>query len=809
MTKIVAILKIGAGDFENGFSVTLRIKNGEHFIGDDIDGKLPANPSIYQQYNEWYLTYHGQTISNPRKLEEIAGEITNISLSDSAQELQNTLNQWFNSSGENFKPIRDGILLHLKKNENISFILQTQNPFFLQLPLEFLDFFTLFNEAAISFHIPSHNPYQSSCNQNYKKVRILVILGESSDINVQADLEILQEKLEDAEIVHLIASSREQISNELSKQKYSILVFAGHSSSDIDKKRGKFYINEKDFLTIKDLKFALEKAIEKGLKIAIFNSCDGLGLAQELSNLQMPAIIVMQERIPDQAAQKFLEYLLEEFAEKGKYLDIAVKEAKKRLYDLENIYPCVSWLPKLFQNPSVLTSTKYEKGLNWNDLKQEKPKLSFWQRLGIIGVTTVLCTGTVIGMRWTGNLQNWELKVYDYLMRQKPIENLEQSIVVINITPDDLERLKQPSEETGQGSRTLSDQNLDRLLEKLNSLKPSFIGLNLTREGSISSKYPHLKTSLQQGNIIATCQTKSDNQKDISAPDEVTKEKIGFDDPVPDLDGIFRRHILSKGVDSRFPCKSKRIVSFSLRVAENYLLQKYNLSRKDTDNDDFIQIGKVKLTPLQRHRGGYHHPQSDVTGGIQIMLKYRPYRNYLTDIVRVYSLTQVFNNELTLEDIKDKIVLIGKDTIDDRYLTPYSQGVLATDQLPGVFLQAEMISQIINTVEGKQPLIWTWNPLEDTLWIWGWSLLEGLAVLGISYQTGENKQFLLLIISNAILIYSVYGLCFILLTKGGWIPCVPTVISLLTTTMGSCVIFKFLLTQNKLNNNKRLSTYNN
>jgi len=37
-----------------------------------------------------------------------------------------------------------------------------------------------------------------------------------------------------------------------------------------------------------------EKRSRKELKLAIFNSCDGLGLARELADLHLPTMIVMQ-----------------------------------------------------------------------------------------------------------------------------------------------------------------------------------------------------------------------------------------------------------------------------------------------------------------------------------------------------------------------------------------------------------------------------------------------------------------------------------------------------------------------------------
>jgi hypothetical protein len=95
--------------------------------------------------------------------------------------------------------------------------------------------------------------------------------------------------------------------------------------------------------------YALKKAVEGGLKLAIFNSCDGLGLARQLDDLQIPQMVVMRELVPDKVAQEFLKYFLTAFAG-GKSFYLAVREARERLQGLEGKFPCASWLPVICQN---------------------------------------------------------------------------------------------------------------------------------------------------------------------------------------------------------------------------------------------------------------------------------------------------------------------------------------------------------------------------------------------------------------------------------------------------------------------------
>ena len=101
------------------------------------------------------------------------------------------------------------------------------------------------------------------------------------------------------------------------------------------------------------MRYALRTSVSKGLKLAIFNSCDGLGLANSLSDLGIPQIIVMREPVPDPVAQSFLRYFLKAFARREPFY-LAVRQAREQLQGLEGEFPCATWLPVIFQNPVAL-----------------------------------------------------------------------------------------------------------------------------------------------------------------------------------------------------------------------------------------------------------------------------------------------------------------------------------------------------------------------------------------------------------------------------------------------------------------------
>ncbi|NET62334.1 MAG: CHAT domain-containing protein [Symploca sp. SIO2E6] len=137
---------------------------------------------------------------------------------------------------------------------------------------------------------------------------------------------------------------------------WHIFFFAGHSESRKDGTIGSIVINnEDDCLTIDEFKQELSTAIEKGLQLAIFNSCDGLGLANQLAKLHLPSSIVMKEVISDEIACDFLTHFLDTFSHNTS-LFAAVHQVRKELekkWDLPEQYPGAHWLPVIVHNPGA------------------------------------------------------------------------------------------------------------------------------------------------------------------------------------------------------------------------------------------------------------------------------------------------------------------------------------------------------------------------------------------------------------------------------------------------------------------------
>jgi hypothetical protein len=254
--------------------------------------------------------------------------------------------------------------------EPIRVIIQTDNSLLKKLPWHEMDLFAnTYTQAEVAL-CPTEYEEPSVVQASDKTaVRILAILGNSEGINVKSDEKLLKNlEPRGADITFLSEPKRTEVSDNLWEQNWDILFFAGHSSSQEDK--GRIFINRTESLTIAELKFGLKKAIHHELQLVILNSCDGLKLAEELADLNIPQVIVMREPVPDRVAQTFLKFFLSAFTG-GESLYVAVRHARERLHEngLDDKFPGASWLPIIYQNPTVIPPS-------WDQLKLPEPKIS-------------------------------------------------------------------------------------------------------------------------------------------------------------------------------------------------------------------------------------------------------------------------------------------------------------------------------------------------------------------------------------------------------------------------------------------------
>lgn len=360
------VIKIGPGNINTGYVASVQIGNEGGMPHAETQASLPPAPDLEKIYQQWQRAY--LQLSLPYRLGACDGQ-TNVSQAldvewcrTLSRQLCDRVHDWLVC--DEFRPIREKLLEQLNPQDNTRILLQTHDLLLQRIPWYELDFFQRYRQAEVSICTPDYQQVNYVGTRS-EKVRVLAVLGNTKGLDTQIDQTLLKQ-LPNADIQFLQEPSREAFNASLwDARGWDILFFAGHSSSiecnpDEDDKSaagsGEISLSETEKLTIPQLKHALKKAIDRGLNTAIFNSCDGLGLAADLAELHIPQVLVMREPVPDQVAHAFLQGFLESFAT-GTHFYLAVREAREKMQPLEARYPCATWLPVIVQNPAETPPT--------------------------------------------------------------------------------------------------------------------------------------------------------------------------------------------------------------------------------------------------------------------------------------------------------------------------------------------------------------------------------------------------------------------------------------------------------------------
>src|SRR4028119_381526 len=394
-------------------------------------------------------------------------------------------------------------------------------------------------------------------------------------------------------------------------------------------------------------------------------------------------------------------------------------------------------------------------------------------------LTSVVITTLVIGLRHMGRLEAIELGAFDQMMRWRPNKPPDERLLVVAITEEDIQKIQEA---------TLSDQNLNRLLEKLEEYQPLAIGLDIFRDVPVGNGRADLLKRLQQSNrIITVCKSGSADNPGTPPPPGVPTDQVAFADQVIDTDGIIRRSLLfiapapantpasSSGANANSICddSSTQLLSLSLQLALRYLQVRKIQPEFTTANE--LKLGSTVFRPLKENDGGYQN--ADV-GGYQIVLNYRSPET----VAKQVTLTQVLEGKIDPNWIKDRIVLVGytAPSKKDDFGTPYSADQQEKFKMPGVVVHAQIVSQILSAVLDKRPLFWFWTEWGEVLWIAGWSLLGGILAWRIRHPAVFG-------FAGVVVVGGLFGVSFAIFTQAGWVPIAAPSLGLIATA-GSVVL---------------------
>ena len=380
---------------------------------------------------------------------------------------------------------------------------------------------------------------------------------------------------------------------------------------------------------------------------------------------------------------------------------------------------------------------------------QDSTPTSWWKT---IFITSLGVTVLILGARELGWLQRWELRVYDHMMALRPQEPLDNRIVMVTVTEEDLQKYDNP----------LPDETINQLLKKIKSYEPLVIGLHIKRP-----QQTNLATGIDKEFIIATCAFDSMGEPEVPPPANFNGDNIAFRDFVFDRANVIRRGLIFQKSLNNSRCNSD--YSFATTLALNYLI---NFEYKPESNKVF-SIGNTIFHSLKENSGGYVKLDDK---GFQILINYRNPRRF----ARTVTLTDVLTDKFEPDLFKDRLVIIGitARSGSNRYQTPYSVSERNdSNTVSPVLIHAQLTSQLISAVLDNRPLIWYFPEWLEAVWVLGWSLFGGILAWKV------RRPVFLLIVSG-ITVSGLIIICYGLIVQAGWVPVVPPGLALVFTGIG-------------------------
>ena len=386
--------------------------------------------------------------------------------------------------------------------------------------------------------------------------------------------------------------------------------------------------------------------------------------------------------------------------------------------------------------------------------KVSKSMLSKYYASKIAVAVTLL----ILILRSTGIFQAEEWNLLDRFFIWRLTDSIEPRIVVVTISEQDLQTV---------GQIPIPDRILAQAVDRIKAKQPKAIALDIYRDLPV----PMSVNSLQK--IVNTTPNLYLVEKVVGepiTPPKIDPERLGFSDVVIDGDGKVRRALLS--IADR-----NRQVKFSLGVktALHYLQDKQlNL---EPLSDYRYRLGEAVFQRLTANSGGYVN--ADV-GGYQILLNYRGTENNFQQ----YSLTEILNNNIAAENIRDRLVFVGStaESVRDAFATPYSQGWFRSPhKMPGVFIHANIASQVISSAMGERPLIKTLNEGGELLWILIWGIIAVII-------TRKLRSLVLITVYLCLIPSILIGSCYLAFSSGYWLPLVPSLLASLSIAIVTTIV---------------------
>ena len=391
------IIYLGQGQIESGFS-SVNIEFKQQGRKQSVNQcSLAPTPELRALLNQWQLLYqielnspqnhpHSDPFTESDRMLMLSptantatfddATITNSSVQDIEKlkdYFKRLINDWLAQGS--FGQIIGELRSKLDPQAVIVVTIVAEQQSIWQLPWHFWNFFESYPHACEVFSKPNFNNITDPQPQRNGRVNILGVFGQDPRLEINPgfipNLSEVKSKL-----FGLPGDSRpalREIADALGNFQSDIFVFFGHGDTQSFNQTdslGFVYLDDDTPIEIRRLRDTLKEAVDRGLQIAIFSCCRGLGLADRLSDVNLPYMTVMREKIPNLTAQSFLADLLR-FYSQGVSFPEAFRSARAQMILSEDSFAYFAdWLPILFHNP-------LSHAVTWQDLCRSKFSISF------------------------------------------------------------------------------------------------------------------------------------------------------------------------------------------------------------------------------------------------------------------------------------------------------------------------------------------------------------------------------------------------------------------------------------------------
>lgn len=331
-----------------------------------------------------------------------------------------------------------------------------------------------------------------------RKARILVILGDESHLNFTKEKQALASLRSRANVTFVGLQAQEnkaELKHKIveaiaSAPGWDILFFAGHSN-ETDLIGGELGIAPHTSLFLSEITPALIKAKNRGLQVAIFNSCQGLSIANKLIDLGITQVAVMREPIHNRVAEDFLLQFIKALAS-DQDVHTSLLTASQYLKLEKNLtYPSAYLIPSFFRRPEADLFRLQPSGI-----KQFSAALKP-SRTEVIVLLCILIISLILPLqKWLLGRRILAQAIYRQLTNQ--VATVPQPpVLLVEIDDESIRKAKIPHPKPM--NREYLARLVDRLVDQLATNNPRVIGIDYLLDRPQEERDPILAKSIQNG----------------------------------------------------------------------------------------------------------------------------------------------------------------------------------------------------------------------------------------------------------------------------------------------------------------------